>query len=160
MKNINKNLKKRSPNLKNKIRRISYLRLVILILLVTGIFYVTYSAIRISYNYGAYLYKTFYSKVVEVKEDINLKQFEKTETVQLESKIFTQEDIIKSLSDIILLPKEEIKIFAKVKDSEALEKESNFYIGIKKGDYLIIYPSLAIIYDAGQKKVIRSMPLN
>lgn len=150
---------KKSQIKTKKVKRVSFVRLLILILVASAIIFGTYFILKTSYLFVSEISKSAVTKVVEIKEERNLKQFEKTESVQIDTKILTQEDVMKSLASIINLPKEDISIFAKVKDPATLEKESNFYQGIKRGDYIVVYPSLAVIYDAEQEKIIRSMPL-
>jgi beta-lactamase regulating signal transducer with metallopeptidase domain len=150
---------KRSQIKTKKVKRVSFLRLLILILVAAAIIFGAYLILKTSYLFVADLSKSAVTKVDQIKEDRNLKQFEKTESVQIDTKILTQEDVMKSLASIINLPKEDMSIFAKVKDPATLEKESSFYQGIKRGDYIVVYPSLAVIYDAEQEKIIRSMPL-
>jgi hypothetical protein len=68
-------------------------------------------------------------------------------------------DLIKKISKQVDLPKEDIKIFMKVKDENSLQLESDFYKDVKKDDYVIIYPSLAIIYDANKDLVLKTANL-
>lgn len=157
--NKNTFLKRSTQISKKKVKRVSFTRLLILILVASAIIFGAYLILKTSYIFVSDLSKNTFAKVNEIKEERNLKQFEKVEVLKLETKILSQEDVIKSLGNIINLPKEEMSIFAKVKDPVTLEKESNFYKGIKRGDYIVVYPSLAIIYDSGQDKIIRSMPL-
>jgi hypothetical protein len=63
--------------------------------------------------------------------------------------------LLKKIGDQVELPKEEVKIFMKVKNPEQLKQESDFYSDIKKDDYVVIYSSLAVIYDANSDKVLR-----
>ena len=151
-------LKKQSST-KKKIKRVSFVRLVILLLVLSFIIFGTYLILKTSYIFVANLSKSAITKAGEIKEERNLKQFEKTEIVKIDTKIMSQEDVIKSLATRINLPKEDMSMFAKVKDPVSLEKESGFYTGIKRGDYIVLYPSLAVIYDAEEEKIIRSMPL-
>jgi cytoskeletal protein RodZ len=148
-----------SSSQKNKLSKISFFKLLFLILITIFIFFAIFLVLKTSYNFLANLSKSTMTKVSQIKEERNLKQFEKTETVQVESKILTQDDIIKSLASIINLPKEEMSVFAKVKDPLSLEKESAFYLGVKRGDYIVIYPSLAVIYDPDKEKIIRTMSI-
>lgn len=63
--------------------------------------------------------------------------------------------LLKKIGDQVELPKEDVKIFMKVKNPEQLKQESDFYSDIKKDDYVVIYSSLAVIYDANSDKVLR-----
>ena len=68
-------------------------------------------------------------------------------------------DIIKDISEKIDLPTEEITLFARIKNPEILRSKSTFYSAIKENDYLVVYPSLAIIYDAKSNTVLKSSPI-
>jgi hypothetical protein len=63
--------------------------------------------------------------------------------------------LLNKIGQQVKLPKEGIKLFMKVKDPELLKSESDFYADIQKDDYVVIYPSMAIIYDANADKVIK-----
>lgn len=152
-------LKTPTQKTKKKNKRVSFVRLVILLLVLSAIIFGTYLILKTSYIFVSDLSKSAFAKVSEIKEERNLKQFEKVEVFKLETKILSQEDVVNSLGNIINLPKEDMRVFAKVKDPISLEKESSFYAGVKRGDYIVVYPSLAVIYDAEQEKIIRSMPL-
>ena len=68
-------------------------------------------------------------------------------------------DIIKDISKKIELPTEDITLFARIKNPEILRSKSTFYSAIKENDYLVVYPSLAIIYDAKSDTVLKSSPI-
>lgn len=63
-------------------------------------------------------------------------------------------DIIKDISQIVYLPKEEVTYVVRVKDSNELKDQGEFYKNVKDGDYLVFYPSLAVIYDSYSKRVV------
>jgi hypothetical protein len=65
--------------------------------------------------------------------------------------------LLKKIGEHVELPKEEVEIFLKVKNPEQLKQESDFYSDIKKDDYVVIYSSLAVIYDANSDKVLRTI---
>lgn len=67
--------------------------------------------------------------------------------------------LLNKIGEQVKLPKEEIKMFLKVKNPDSLKGESDFYKDIQKDNYVVIYPSLAIIYDANQNKVIKTVIL-
>ncbi len=67
--------------------------------------------------------------------------------------------LLKKIGEQIDLPQEEVKLFLKVKNPEDLKRESDFYTEIEKDNYVIIYPSLAIIYDANTNRVIKTIIL-
>ncbi len=75
------------------------------------------------------------------------------------NKTLSEKEIISRISTHMVMPKEEISMMIKVKDSELLKKESAFYKDVQKGDYVVVYPSLALIYNQKEDKVVRSMEL-
>lgn len=67
--------------------------------------------------------------------------------------------LLNKIGEQVKLPKEEVKMFMKVKNAEELKNESDFYADIQKDNYVVIYPSMAIIYDANTDKVIKTIIL-
>ena len=67
--------------------------------------------------------------------------------------------LLNNIGEQIKLPKEDIKMFLKVKNPESLKNESDFYKDIQKDNYVVIYPSLAIIYDANSNQVLKTIIL-
>ena len=71
------------------------------------------------------------------------------------SEVSSNYDIINKISKQVKLPTEEVKVLLKVKNPESLKQEADFYKDVKKDDYILVYPSLAIIYDANLDKVVK-----
>lgn len=63
--------------------------------------------------------------------------------------------LLKKIGEQVQLPKEEVKMFMKVKNPEQLKQESDFYSDIEKNNYVVIYSSMAVIYDANSDKVLK-----
>ncbi len=75
------------------------------------------------------------------------------------NKTLTEKEIVSRISEHMIVPKEEIVMMIKVKDSDLMRKEGAFYKDVQKGDYVVVYPSLAVIYNQKEDRVVRSMEL-
>ena len=71
----------------------------------------------------------------------------------------TTSSLLKKIGEHIVLPDEEEVTFAKVKDPKALQDQSSFYKGIEKGDYIVLYPSLAVIYNLQKDIIVNTVAL-
>ena len=129
------------PNRKSK--RISPLRATILGIVVAILIYMLYMGIMMAYGF-------IFGKV---------SNSEFTSHVSVEGNIKTNSDLEKYVGRLIELPKEQPVARFKVRDVEALKAQSDFYKDIKIGDYLLVYPSLIIIYDANKDIIIKTMSL-
>jgi hypothetical protein len=69
--------------------------------------------------------------------------------------------IVRKLSDIILIPSEEIPLVFKITNVEEIKATQPFYIHAENGHYLIVYQqsALAFIYDKGNDRVINVGPV-
>jgi hypothetical protein len=70
-------------------------------------------------------------------------------------------DVIVSKSEILLrvgkhvpLPVGEPDAVVRVQDAESLRKQKDFFENVKEGDYVIMYPELAIIYDLRNDSIV------
>ncbi|MDB5260007.1 MAG: hypothetical protein JWN37_238 [Candidatus Nomurabacteria bacterium] len=70
-------------------------------------------------------------------------------------------DIIVSKSEILArvgkhtdLPQDLPEAVVRVQDPDILKKQQAFYENVKEGDYIIIYPKLAVIYDLRNDSII------
>ena len=70
-------------------------------------------------------------------------------------------DIIVSKSEILTrvgkhtdLPSNEPEAVVRVQDPNTLKKQNSFYENVKEGDYIIIYPKMAVIYDLRNDSII------
>ncbi len=70
-------------------------------------------------------------------------------------------DIVVSKSEIIAriakhtqLPEGDPEAVVRVQDPETLQKENNLYENVKEGDYIVIYPTLAVVYDLRNDHII------
>ncbi len=70
-------------------------------------------------------------------------------------------DVIVSKSEILArvakhteLPAGNPDAVVRVQDAGTLKKENSFYENVKEGDYIIMYPNLAIIYDLRNDSIV------
>jgi hypothetical protein len=71
--------------------------------------------------------------------------------------VVSQSEIITRVSKLVTLPQNESPdAIVRVEDADILQKQSDFYrsSGVKEGDYILMYPSVAIIYDLRNNTVI------
>ena len=70
-------------------------------------------------------------------------------------------DVVVSKSEIIArvakhteLPTEEPEAVVRVQDAETLQKQAALYGNVKEGDYILVYPSLAVVYDLRNDRIV------
>lgn len=64
-----------------------------------------------------------------------------------------QETVLKQLSKSIILPQEEIEDFQRISNAKDLANQEEFYKDAKNGDYIIVYHSMALIYNFDEKLI-------
>lgn len=83
------------------------------------------------------------------------RQLQKQQQASIEDK-----EILAQLKKIILLPDEVTPTMAVITDIETLKKQQPvFFNNAKNGDHLVIYPDMAIIYDAEVDKIMKVGPV-
>lgn len=65
----------------------------------------------------------------------------------------TQENVISQLSKQISLPSEAPVTFLRVSDAKNLSLQDEFYKNVQNGDYIIVYRSMALVYDFSNNKI-------
>lgn len=154
--------KSESRKVVRKNRHISIFRLSVLILVITLILLGLYFVAKSSVLALSSISNNAIEKVKYIRENNDIENLKKTETINIDTEQVTQKEmqreIINNLSKIANIPDEEIDAFNKVSDPDTLANQSPLFKGIKKGDYIVLYPSLIVLYDAENNKVIRSMP--
>ena len=69
-------------------------------------------------------------------------------------------EVLERLSTIILLPKDITPTMAVINDIENLKiQQPAFFTDAKNGDRVIIYPTMAIVYDYKENKIIHVGPV-
>ncbi len=134
---------------RSKKRKVSMLKIVGVVAILATIIFCLYKA-------SAFMYKEAGSYVAQVKEKYIAESNKNIESKT--PKIIEDKDIISFIARHIELPNEDVNVFVRVKDPDVLASRSNFYKDLKKDDYIVVYPSLAVIYDAKTDKVLKSSP--
>ena len=65
----------------------------------------------------------------------------------------TQDNVISQLSKQINLPNEIPTTFLRVSDAKTLALQDEFYKNVQNGDYIIVYSSIALVYDFANNKI-------
>lgn len=70
-------------------------------------------------------------------------------------------DVMASVGKLMLLPKGDEPVLARVEDPDALVKQQAFFAGAEKGDALLIFPKTqrAILYSLNRNLIINSGPI-
>ena len=70
-------------------------------------------------------------------------------------------DVVVSKSEILAriakhtqLPEGEPEAVVRVQDPETLQKQNSLYENVKEGDYIVIYPTLAVVYDLRNDHIV------
>lgn len=68
--------------------------------------------------------------------------------------VVSKSEIIARAGKHIELPNENPEAVVRVEDPETLKKQMSFFENAKEGDYIIMYPNLAIIYDLRNDNIV------
>lgn len=68
--------------------------------------------------------------------------------------IVSKSEIIDRVAKLTTLPPGKPDAIVRVEDAEILKKQNVFYENVKSGDYILMYPKLAIIYDLRNNSII------
>lgn len=68
--------------------------------------------------------------------------------------IVSKSEIINRVGVLIELPKSIPEAVVRVGDPTTLRKQNAFYDGVKEGDYILVYPQLAVIYDLRNNVIV------
>lgn len=92
-----------------------------------------------------------------------LNQYGVIKTVQLawqmQSRQMEDQKVLTKLGKILELPEGVQPTLAVVDDADKLKENQPFFSAAKNGDRLIIYPEMAILYDAKANKIIKVGPV-
>jgi hypothetical protein len=61
--------------------------------------------------------------------------------------IISKSEIVSRVGKLTSLPAGTPDAVVRVQDADTLKKQNSFYENVKEGDYIIMYPSLAVIYS-------------
>ena len=68
--------------------------------------------------------------------------------------VISKSEIVSRVSKLTSLPMGEPSDIVRVQDPEDLKKQNAFYKDIEEGDYILIYPTLAVIYNLRSNQVV------
>ena len=68
--------------------------------------------------------------------------------------VVSQSEIIARIAKHTELPEGAPEAIVRVQDPETLQKQAALYENVKEGDYIVIYPSLAVVYDLRNDHIV------
>lgn len=68
--------------------------------------------------------------------------------------VISKSEIVVRVGKLTPLPKEEPYDIVRVQDPEDLKKQNLFYKDIEEGDYILMYPNLAVIYNLRNNEIV------
>jgi hypothetical protein len=68
--------------------------------------------------------------------------------------VVSQSEILSRISKHTELPSGEPEAIVRVQDPETLQKQAALYENVKEGDYIVIYPTLAVVYDLRNDHIV------
>lgn len=70
------------------------------------------------------------------------------------------EEIIEKVGKHILLPENSTPTVAEIIDVELLKEKNSFYDQASKGDFLVVTPTLAILYNPRDDQILNVVPIS
>jgi hypothetical protein len=71
-----------------------------------------------------------------------------------EDVVISKSEIVNRVMKLTSLPNHAPSAVVRVENPENLQKQNPFYSGVKEGDYIIVYPKLAVIYDLRNDAIV------
>lgn len=68
--------------------------------------------------------------------------------------VVSKSEIIARVGKHIDLPEEEPEAVVRVQDAESLKSQAALYENVKEGDYILVFPSLAVVYDLRNDHIV------
>ncbi len=68
--------------------------------------------------------------------------------------VVSKSEIVERVAKLTALPVGSPDAVVRVEDAETLKKQNLFYENVKVGDYIIMYPELAVIYDLRNNTIV------
>ncbi len=68
--------------------------------------------------------------------------------------VVSKSEIVDRVTKLTILPNEALDDIVRVQDPEELKKQNSFYANVKEGDYILMYPTMAIIYDLRNNVIV------
>lgn len=68
--------------------------------------------------------------------------------------VVSKSEIVDRVAKLTPLPPGTPDAIVRVEDAESLQQQNNFYLNVKSGDYILMYPKLAVIYDLRNNSIV------
>jgi hypothetical protein len=68
--------------------------------------------------------------------------------------VVSRSEIVARVAKHIELPEGEPEAVVRVQDAETLQTQADLYENVKEGDYILVYPSLAVVYDLRNDHIV------
>jgi hypothetical protein len=68
--------------------------------------------------------------------------------------VVSKSEILARVGKHTQLPEGEPEAVVRVQDPETLQKQNDLYENVKEGDYIVIYPTLAVVYDLRNDRIV------
>jgi hypothetical protein len=68
--------------------------------------------------------------------------------------VVSKSEIVSRIAKLTPVPEEVPDAVVRVQDPETLKKQNIFYNRVKEGDYIVMYPKIAIIYDLRNNEIV------
>lgn len=68
--------------------------------------------------------------------------------------VVSKSEIIARVAKHVQLPAEDPEAVVRVQDAETLQKQAALYENVKEGDYILVYPSMAVVYDLRNDRIV------
>lgn len=68
--------------------------------------------------------------------------------------VVSESEILARIGKHATLPPGKPEAIVRVQDPETLKDQADLYENVKEGDYIVIYPSLAVVYDLRNDRII------
>jgi hypothetical protein len=68
--------------------------------------------------------------------------------------VVSKSEIVDRVAKLTTLPSGQPDAIVRVEDAEELKKQNSFYENVKIGDYILMYPKVAVIYDLLNNRIV------
>ncbi len=68
--------------------------------------------------------------------------------------VVSKSEIVDRVSKLTTIPEGEPDAVVRVQDPETLKKQNIFYTNVKEGDYIVMFPKMAVIYDLRNNSIV------
>lgn len=68
--------------------------------------------------------------------------------------VVSESEILERVGKHILLPQGAPEAIVRVQDPETLKQQAPLYENVKEGDYIVIFPTLAVVYDLRNDHIV------